>query len=174
MPEVWFGEGGNANRSTASEQTDVAYKALGEIQQGFRRIFRTMLWFGYDSIQVRQSRLPFRPDAPWLRIEPELPTVQERDISRAAGALVQLEASLESAVASEFISRQSARETFLGMIGKVSGQEFELDKELARIDGEAKEREEEQERQANARARAALGAGEDPDADLEDGRAAAA
>jgi hypothetical protein len=173
MPEVWFGEGGNANRSTASEQTDVAYKALGEIQQGFRRIFRTLLWFGYDSIQARQPRLPFRPDAPWLRIEPDLPTVQERDISRAATALVQLEATLESAVASEFISRQSAREAFLSMAGKLAGREFELDKELERIDGERAAREEEQEREANARARAALGAVDDDEVDNE-GRGGAA
>lgn len=163
MPEMWFGEGGNANRSTASEQTDVAYKALGGLQQSFLRIFRTLLWFGYDSIQARQTRLPFRPDAPWLKIEPELPTVQERDISRASTALVQLEATLESAVSAEFISRQSAREAFLTLAGKLAGREFELDMELGRIQNERTARDEQQQNDANARARAAL---QDADANL--------
>lgn len=161
FPEVWFGEGGTVNRSTASEQTDVAYKALLEMQQAFRRIFRTLLHFGYDSIQARQTRLPFRPNAPWLKLEPELPVVQERDISRQAQAVVQLEAALADAVASEFISKKTARTTFLGLVAKIAGETIELDMEEQRIQAEATERQEAEQERANAMARAALDAAAD-------------
>lgn len=158
MPEVWYGEGGNANRSTASEQTDVAYKALGEMQQTFLRIFRTLLWLGYDSIQARQTRLPFRPEAPWLKIEPQLPTVQERDTSRQATAVVQLEGALESAVGSEFISKASARTAFLSLISKITGQPYELDVEVGKIEAEATARDEAEAERAAAAVRAGLNA----------------
>ena len=161
FPEVWFGEGGSTNRSTASEQTDVAYKALLEMQQAFRRIFRTILHFGYDSIQARHTRLPFRPAAPWLKIEPELPIVQERDISRQAQAVTQLEAALESAVASEFISRKTACSTFLGLLAKLAGETIELDVEEERIQAEAAEREKAEQERANAMARQAVDAADD-------------
>lgn len=163
MPEVWFGEGGSVNRSTASEQTDVAYKALGEMQQAFRRIFRTLLWFGYDSIQAQQTRLPFRPDSPWLKIEPELPVIQERDVSRQATAIVQLEAALVDAIGSELISKKTARATFLGLVSKIAGETIELDVEEGRIQAEAAERQEAEQDRANTMARAAVAAAADPD-----------
>lgn len=156
MPESWYSEGGNANRATAGEQTDVAYKALGELQQAFRRIFRTLLQFGYDSIQAKQTRLPFRPECPWLKLEPILPTVQERDTSRQVVAVERLEASLDAAMLSELISKQTARATFLALIGKVAGVPIELDTEVGRIEAEAKTREVDQAAQANARARTAF------------------
>ncbi len=161
MPESWYSEGGNANRATAGEQTDVAYKALAEMQQAFRRIFRTLLHFGYDSIQARQTRLPFRPDSPWLRLEPELPVIQERDTSRQAVAIVQLEAALVDAVAAEFISKKTARSTFLGLVGKIAGETIELDVEEARIQAEEEERQAAEQERANAMARAALAAADD-------------
>jgi hypothetical protein len=168
IPESWYAEGGATNRATAGEQTDVAYKTLGEMQQSFRRIFRTLLWFGYDSIQAKMPRLPFRPDSPWLRLEPELPAVQERDTSRQATAVVQLETALAAGVADEFISVQSAREAFLGLVAKITGAPYELDVEVGKIEAESEGREEAEQERANAAVRAALDAAGDPEDDPED------
>lgn len=156
MPESWYSEGGNANRATAAEQTDVAYKALLQMQAKFRGIFRTLLWFGYDSIQAKQRSLPLRTASPWLRIEPTMPTVQERDTSRQASTVSQLEGSLEAAVDAEFISRKSARKIFLDLAGKLVGEPMEVDVEEALIQGEEQERDERNMQSANALASAAL------------------
>lgn len=145
IPESWYSDGGNANRATAGEQTDVAYKDLAELQAQFRRVFRTLLHVGYYSIQRAQGgiggeRLPALSE-PWFTLEPVMPTIAERDTSRAAAAFVQTEAAIEGAIASELLSRETGRRAVATLIGKVLGETIDADDEARRIEQEGEERE---------------------------------
>lgn len=140
MPESWYGEGSYTNRATAGEQTDVAYKVLGEMQAELGGIFRALLHFGYDAIQQRQTILPKRTDSPWLKLEPALPVIQERDISRQATVVTQLESAIESAIEGQLVSRQTGRRIFVDLLAKLANQPIELDQEVGRIEAEKQER----------------------------------
>lgn len=145
IPESWLSDGGNANRATAGEQTDVAYKEMAELQAQFRRVFRTLLHVGYYSIQRAQGgiggeRLPALSE-PWFTLEPVMPTIAERDTSRAAAAFVQTEAAIEGAIASELLSRETGRRAVAALVGKVLGETIDADDEARRIETEGEERE---------------------------------
>jgi hypothetical protein len=144
IPEAWYSEGGNANRATAGEQTDVAYKDLLALQEEFRRIFRTILHAAYDSIQAKQAgagaeRLPTRAEG-WLVLEPDLPPIQERDLSRQSNAFVQTVNAVGSAIEDELLSTKTARKLVLGIVDKM-GVSVDPAEEQALIDEEAEERE---------------------------------
>lgn len=137
FPESWYSNGGDANRATAGEQTDVAYKALLSLQTRLRSIFRTMLWVAYDSAQAKHPAVfPKRSESPWLTISPDMPLIQERDISRMAASCAQLASGLEAAIAGKLISERSSRRTFLDVMGKATGGAYELDAEEAQIKSE--------------------------------------
>ncbi len=167
FPESWYSQGGNANRATAGEQTDVAYKALAAMQSRFRGIFRTMLWLAYDLAASKQNTLPKRNESPWLTVEPQLPVIQERDVSAMAGAVGAMVTGLEGAVAAELLSKTTAQELFLSMmVNKVLGGGYSLDEEQARIEGESEEREKKAQEIANRMAGSRLGdALDDPEED---------
>lgn len=153
IPESWYSEGGNANRATAGEQTDVALKELVSFQEEMRRIFRMILHYAYDHAQAAQAgpdgeNLPDRSE-PWLTIEPQMPTLVERDASRASAAFTQTVAAVGSALADELISRQTARKLVLQFATQL-GVQVDPDEEKKQIEAEAEEREE-----ADAEARAA-------------------
>lgn len=156
FPLSWYGSGIDSNRATTSEQTDVAYKSLGALQTELAGIFRTFLWMAYDSAQAKQpSAFPKRTESPWLTIEPALPTIQERDISRLAASIGQAVSALLEAVDGELLSRKTAQGATLQILGKVTGGTYEADEEQARIDGEAGERAKKDAEKANALARVA-------------------
>lgn len=142
IPESWYSNGGDANRATAGEQTDVAYKHLIALQTRLRAIYRTMLWVAYDSAQAKQPAVfPKRTESPWLTLEPNMPIVQERDLSRLAAAAAQVSTGLEGAIAAKLISEKSSRRTFLDILGQCTGGAFELDIEEQQIESETEERE---------------------------------
>ncbi len=145
FPESWFSHGGGTNRATAGVQTDVAYKALLGLQMRFRSIFRTMLHTAYDSAQERQSSvLPKRTESPWLTLEPIMPVVQERDMSRLAASAAQMASGLEGAIAASLISERTGRRTFLDMMGQMTGGAYELDEEEAQIEQEKQDAQDDQ------------------------------
>jgi hypothetical protein len=157
FPESWYSQGGNANRATAGEQTDVAYKALAALQTRFHWIFRTMLHLAYDLAAERQTNLPKRNESPWLSIEPELPTIQERDMAGLAKAVGDMATGLEGAVAGELISKATAQELFLTLVvNKGLGGGYSLDEEQGKIENEAADRAKKQADEANAMARNAI------------------
>jgi hypothetical protein len=119
-----------------------------------------MLWVAYDSAQAKQPAVfPKRTEAPWLTIEPNMPVIQERDMSRLAATVAQLVAGLGQAVDDEFISRQTSRKTVLDVMGQVTGGAYELDVEEALIKSEAQERAKLDAQAAADAARARLAAG---------------
>lgn len=140
FPESWYSQGGNSNRATAAEQTDVAYKAILALQNTFRGMFRTMLWMAYDSAQDAQpKRFPKRSESPWLTLEPDMPVIAERDMSRLASATSQLASAFGTAVEDKLISRRTARTQFLAVVGKTTGGAIAIDEEEAQIAAEEEE-----------------------------------
>lgn len=155
FPQSWYSEGGSTNRSTAAEQTDVAYKSLLAMQTELGGIFQTFLHMAYDMAQAKQpSAFPLRSESPWLTIAPALPTISERDVSRLAASLGQAVAALLEGVDGELISRKTAQGATLQILGKVTGGVYEVDEEQARIDAEAEERALKDQEKANQLARA--------------------
>jgi hypothetical protein len=150
MPETWYAEGGNANRATSDDQTDVAFKTLEAAQASARRVFTLPLSYAYDNLAEKQVKFPKRSTG-GVRIEVDLVPVRERDLSRAAATAVQLETTLESAVAAEFVSKKTSRKVFLQVIEKLSGTTLDPDDEEVQILAERAERENaEAQRQADA------------------------
>jgi hypothetical protein len=157
IPESWYGSGGETNRATASDQTDVTFKTLLELQDELRDIYRTLLWCAYDSIQAKQpGRYPPRPASPWLSIEPTLPQVQERDVTRLATSLGQLVSALGDAVESRIVSRKTTRGAVLGLVSKLTGQPVEFDEEVRQIETETAEDEKSAAARANELVRRGL------------------
>jgi hypothetical protein len=165
FPESWFSHGGGTNRATAGVQTDVAYKALLGLQMRFRSIFRAMLWTAYDSAQAKQpGALPKRTESPWLTLEPIMPVVQERDVSRLAASCAQMAAGLEAAIAANLISERTGRRTFLDLMGQMTGGAYELDEEEAQIETEKQDAQDDAAAKAQDAYKQAL-AGADPPGD---------
>ena len=144
FPESWYSQGGNANRATAGEQTDVAYKSLAGLQSRFRTMFRRMLWLAYDLAQSKQPKiLTKRSDATWLSIEPELPQIQERDMSRLAASASQLASGLGTAIEDQLISLKTARSIYITLVAnKALGGGYAVDEEEAEIEAAAAAKEE--------------------------------
>ena len=160
FPESWYSKGSGTNRATAGEQTDVAYKTLAALQARLRGIFRTLLHMAYDSMQAKQPAvLPDRVKSPWLTIEPNMPMLKERDMSRLAAAVAQLVPSLETAIASKLLSTETARRITLDVLGQVTAGAYEADEEAQKIDEEEDQAAQADAGAAASRAKAAL---EDP------------
>lgn len=140
IPESWYGSGGETNRATAGEQGDVTMRRLIGLQEEFKDIFETILRYAYDQLHHKQpGKFPSRAEG-GVKLEVTLPPVQEKDATRAASTMASLEASLEAAIEAELVSRKTARAAFLTVLGKVHGQDVDLDDELAQIEAEKAER----------------------------------
>ena len=169
MPESWYSDGGNANRATAGDQTDVAYKTLEAWQTMTRRMFNTLLWYAYDNLQALQggAGYPLRSEGA-IVLTADLTPVRERDMGRAAETAVALQPALAAAVDGEYMSKRTARKVWLQVIEKISGVAVDPDDEQKQIDEEAEEREKAAAEKQNALAlqmtNKALGPG-DPDED---------
>ncbi len=155
-PESWYASGGDTNRATAGEQTDVAYKSLERWQSHFRGIFETILAFAYDSgiraqAEVRRQWPARSTGAVTLTVN--LPPVRERDFARTGQALESMANGLELGIEGELISRKTSRAVYLTAAGKL-GAEVDPAKEDERIDAEEEERD--QVAEANAAMKAAI------------------
>jgi hypothetical protein len=136
IPESWYSSGGETNRATAGEQGDVTMRRLIGLQEELKDIFETLLRYAYDQLAWKQKgKFPSRAKG-GVRIEVVLPPVQEKDATRAAATMASLEASLEAAIEAELVSRKTARAAFLTVLGKVHGQDVDLDAEVAEIEAE--------------------------------------
>jgi hypothetical protein len=157
QPESWFGEGGNANRATAGEQTDVSYKGLIALQSLAKKVFGTLLEYAYDNLQVNQEGAGFpKRSTGAVTLTVDLPPVQERDIGRGASALTQLQSALEGAVETELLSKQTARKILIAVVEKVSGHALDADDEEAQIEAESEQRENDAAARAEMMARKGL------------------
>lgn len=156
MPESWYAEGGNANRATAGDQTDVAYKSLEAWQTVAKRIFNPMLWYAYDNLQELQegAGYPKRSEG-GVKLTVDLAPVRERDMARGAETAAKTEAALELAVDARFISRKTARRIFLQVVEKITGSNIDPDDEEAAIQADEDEQAKQDQQRANDLARAA-------------------
>lgn len=140
MPESWYAEGGNANRATAGEQTDVAYKSLEAWQVVVKDIFGTLLAYAYDNLQeLQEGAFPKRSEG-GVTLTVVLPAIAERDMSRAAAGAVQVEAMLQSAVEGEMLSKKTARKVFYGFVERL-GTTVDPEEEETQIEEERADRE---------------------------------
>lgn len=160
IPESWYSDGGQANKGTSTDQTDVAYKALLAYQTELRRMFRMLLHFGYDQIQARQGgaggqNLPPR-SVGWLTLEPELPAVSERDMVRQGSAFSQITAALGSAVDGDLLSTETAQRVVIDLVSKL-GTPVTVDEERARIAAEREARDQKAADISNQMARSRVG-----------------
>lgn len=138
IPESWYAEGGDVNRATAGEQSDVALMALRAWRRRVRLIFGTILEYAYDSIHEKAPNdFPARRDG--VRLKVDLPPLAERDISRLGGVVQNVVASLEVAVARGLISQRTAQKVFLHIVDRL-GVPVDPDDEASQIEAEAGER----------------------------------
>lgn len=163
-PESWYSSGGDTNRATAGEQTDVAYKALERWQDHFRGMFETMLFFAYDSGRTAgaegiRSKWPDRA-AGALTISVSMPPIRERDYARIGGAIAAIEGAIHAAVEDGLLSEETGRKLFQNAVSKL-GVDIDPNAEYDRIKAEREERAKQDGERANALARAALVAGAD-------------
>jgi hypothetical protein len=147
FPEAWFGEGGETNRATLSEQGDPTYRTLESYQKDARLIFGALLNYAYDQAAERQKDIPKRIDergriVVW--ITPTLPPISPKDATRLGAALTQVETGLKQAVDDALLSEKTSRRVFLGVVSQLSGVEVEPDDEMAQIEAEKGQREEKQ------------------------------
>lgn len=134
-PESWFSDGGDATRTTAGEQNDVAFMALRRDRKMVRALFRTILHYAYDELHAAQPRLFPDRSTGAVKIEPDLPPLDEKDISRLGGVIQNLESALESAIGQRLISRKTARKVFLHMVDRM-GVSVDPDDEKRSIEEE--------------------------------------
>lgn len=138
MPESWFGGGGEVTRTTAGEQNDIALMQLRRDRKLVRWIFGTMLHFAYDAVSAKQPTL-FPPRAKGgLVIKPDLPPLDEKDISRLGGVVQNVVAALEAAIERKLCSYDTARKVLLHLVDRL-GVPVDPDDDKARIDAEKKD-----------------------------------
>lgn len=140
IPEHWYADAGSSNRASSGEQSRVALQALETLQEEVLAIFRTPLLVAYDSLAERQAKFPARADG-GVTIQPNLPKIDEGDISKLGAVLAQVENALDVAVEGERLSRRTAMRTTLQMVESLSGHHVDADDEQQQIDAEAAERE---------------------------------
>lgn len=169
-PESWFADGGDTTRTTAGEQNDIALMALRRERKRVRTLFRTMLHFAYDEIHAAQPGVyPSRMTGA-VKIDVDLPPLDEKDISRLGGVVQNLEAALEAAIAQQLISRKTARKVFLHIVDRL-GVPVDPDDEKRTIAEEKETDELTQMARANAAAAARIGG--EPGAQQDDDKEAA-
>jgi hypothetical protein len=140
IPEHWYADAGSSNRASSGEQSDVAFKTLEALQEELLAIFQTPLLVAYDALAERQTRFPRRVDG-GVTLQPNLPKIAERDISKVGSVLAQAETALDAAVEGERVSRRTAMRATLQLLETLTGQHVDADDEQERIDAEAAERE---------------------------------
>lgn len=166
IPEHWYGSGENSNRASAGEQNDIALKIMESFQDELAGIFRLLLILGYDQLAQAQG-FPKRSDG--VAIYPKMPKISERDISRIGGVFGQTEAALDSAVAGERLSNQTARKIIYALTEKITGEPVDGFDEASKIEAEKSEREKKAQDSARASADRLAVAAKDQDEDNSDG-----
>lgn len=137
MPESWFGGGGSTTRTTAGEQNDIALMQLRRDRKLVRWIFGTMLHFAYDHLAASQPGV-FPARVRGITLVPDLPPLDEKDISRLGGVVQNVEAALEAAVERKLCSHDTARKVFLHIVDRL-GVPVDPDDDRTRMETEDKD-----------------------------------
>lgn len=149
IPESWFGGGGEVTRTTAGEQNDIALMTLRRDRKQVKTMFGAMLLFAYDQLSATQPKL-YPPRAlGGITIEPDLPPLDEKDISRLGGVVQNVVSALESAIGLKLVSAATGRKAFLHILDRM-GVPVDPDTEAARIASDENAAELERMEKANA------------------------
>lgn len=134
FPESWFGGGGEVTRTTAGEQNDIALMQLRRDRKLVRQIFGTMLHFAYDHLAAAQKAFPSRAKG-GITIKPDLPPLDEKDISRLGGIVQNVVAALVDGIDKQLISHDTARQVLLHIVDRL-GVSVDPDDDKRRIEAE--------------------------------------
>lgn len=154
-PEHWFADGGQSNKSSAGEQSDIAYKMLEGLQEELLQVFALPLTVAYDALAEKQSIFPKRSTGAVI-LHPNLPKISERDISRIGGVIANVEGALDAAVAAGRLSRRTAARVTLTIIEKLTGEHVDADDEAIQVEIERAEAEQAEMEKQQAAAKAAM------------------
>lgn len=159
FPESWYSSGGETNRATSADQTDVTYKSLETMQGRLLQIYLMPLQFAYDMGRKAQGDglrrgWPARSTGA-IEIRVNLPPIRERDYQRSGAALGAVLNAIEQAEQAEFVSHETGQK-IVWMAAAKLGHDIEDDEERAAIEREREEKEEADAERANGRAALAL------------------
>jgi len=133
LPEGWFGEGGETNRSTLGEQGPAALARIQERQRYLKKAYFKMARFALaQAIEHRPEDL--RGLDPSL-IQVEMHDVNSKNIKMQADILEKVTSSLAKAVTLGWLSTVSSRSIYLAQM-KEMGFEVDEEQDAAALDEE--------------------------------------
>lgn len=115
IPESWFGTE-HPPRGNGDAQQDPANKRLTAIQQHWKSVINYVLRYQYEQAQNKGITLPELSRSaimPWVV---EAPDMQVKDLAKLGAMINQMVVALNEAEAAEYISKDSARRTYLQMM----------------------------------------------------------
>ena len=114
FPVHWYGFGDDANRATAVAQATPTTKSLEHDQQIVKNLFVSMLQFAADQAEIAGI---YTPDDD-TQIKLDLPEITTKDLTVITASMAQLTASLISAAAEGWITKETAATTFAKHLGE--------------------------------------------------------
>lgn len=155
MPEHWYSEGGDVNRSVGTVMAEVPRKRFTALQDEWRFILQDVcqaqidyatLYGGLasevavqDSQGVDTSETVEARDAFTI----QMADLSGDDVAKLMPAIQQLTATLSLAEGEVYISKQTARVAFLTFLGQI-GVDINIEEEAQRAEQEAQDRKDEQ------------------------------
>ena len=119
FPVHWYGYGDDANRATATAQSDPTTKSLEHDQGIIRDMFIYMCQFAADQAEIAGA---YSPDEDTNDIRFQLPEVTTRDLSRITASMQALTISLVNGVDAGWITQDTAAEAFAKLLGEMDIQ----------------------------------------------------
>jgi hypothetical protein len=131
IPETWFGTD-KVSRGGGDAEMDPANKRLTAIQQQWKSVINYVLRYQYEQSQNKGVNLPELQKGspyPWII---EAPDMQVKDLAKLGAMINQMVVALTEAEAQEYISKESARRTYLQMM-KLFGTDTDPNQEQDRL-----------------------------------------
>jgi hypothetical protein len=119
FPVHWYGFGDDANRATATAQSDPTSKSLEHDQGIVRDMFVHMCQFAADQAEIAGA---YAPDEDDNDITLQLPEVTTRDLTRITASMQALTISLVNGVDAGWITQDTAAEAFAKLLGEMDIQ----------------------------------------------------
>jgi hypothetical protein len=115
MPEHFFGEPGETNRSMGAELAETAYKMFEERQSYFKYMLTDIFNFVIDQAVIHQM-IPKRVKRDFEII---MPRVSKREIQRSGGAVLRVTQALDVGARNGWIDIDKAQQIFMASIDQI-------------------------------------------------------
>ena len=130
FPVHWFGFGDDANRATATAQSDPTAKSLEHDQGIVRDMFVRMCQFVSDQAEIAGAYSPSEDEDNDITLQ--LPEVTTRDLTRITTSMQALTISLVNGVDAGWITQDTAAEAFAKLLGEMDIQ-VDVAEELEKV-----------------------------------------